>query len=287
MIGQGTDGLSRGVWISSLHQAISSRRLLPSLFAPVQYTPLLVSWLVNHHPCLRAETPEWHYIPWDANWSVPDLLDRSTVWCPPPEMASQAISFLLNAYVEAPMTTSSLLLIPRILQRSWGCLSGCITELEVLYPASFPDSLPHAHLLPVCVLHLASHHRVLPTTTRLDSAPLPTDPLHRWHRKQAELLRGLWLVHSMGSILPTSSAASLAPAFPPPATFPPFLLTRASPPTTPIASTLGSPSGLASVTTEGYRYPTLSVSTTSCASAAPSAPTWAESFETGQRTWLF
>jgi hypothetical protein len=191
MIGQGTDGLSRGVWISSLHQAISSRRLLPSLFAPVQYTPLLVSWLVNRHPCLRAETPEWHYIPWDTNWSVPDLLDRSTVWCPPPEMASQAISFLLNAYVEAPLTTSSLLLIPRILQRSWGRLSGCITELEVLHPATFPDSLPHAHLLPVCVLHLASHRRVLPTTNRLDSAPLPADPLHRWHRQQAELLRGL------------------------------------------------------------------------------------------------
>jgi hypothetical protein len=119
MIAQGTDGLSRGVWISSLHHVLGSCHLLPALLAPVSFSPSLLTWFLTAFPLspeYRATT--WTFIPWDSDWNASAILGRSTVWCPPPEMASQAISALMNLYVERPLTTRAILFIPRILQRS-------------------------------------------------------------------------------------------------------------------------------------------------------------------------
>jgi hypothetical protein len=142
MITQGTDGLSRGVWISSLHQASSSRQLLPELFAPARCSPDLLSWMLSQFPSVQIDMSRaWTYVAWDSPWDALSILGQATVWCPPPEMASQAISSLMNLFVENPTTTTALILVPRILQRSWGQLSNYITELAVLPLPWAPSTL--------------------------------------------------------------------------------------------------------------------------------------------------
>lgn len=47
MILQGTDGLSRGIWLSSFHNLMDEDRLTRAIFDPLPYDPALV----------------WEYIP--------------------------------------------------------------------------------------------------------------------------------------------------------------------------------------------------------------------------------
>jgi hypothetical protein len=159
MIRQGTDGLSRGVWISPLHYIERSDVLLPELLGAARLTPQSWSWLHCLYD-LPLEPEAWTQIAWDQVWCASALLQKATVWCPPPEMASQAISFILNAYVEQPLDTQAVLIIPRILQRTWSRLSRYIVECGILKPKNVPSE--HSfHRLPVCVLYLPPHVRTL------------------------------------------------------------------------------------------------------------------------------
>ena len=44
MITQGTDGLSRGVWCSALHERVDQNLILASIFLPVPHSPPLTAW---------------------------------------------------------------------------------------------------------------------------------------------------------------------------------------------------------------------------------------------------
>jgi hypothetical protein len=80
IITEGTDGLSRGIWISSLHNKPRRRELLAEIFAPVPFTPDLGKWVMN----------EVGFPPRFDN-----ILDTLTIWAPPREVASQLIYALL------------------------------------------------------------------------------------------------------------------------------------------------------------------------------------------------
>ena len=54
MITEGTDGLSRGIWITSLHKQIPREVLLPGIFAPLPFDPILVNSYVHE------EIPAYH-----------------------------------------------------------------------------------------------------------------------------------------------------------------------------------------------------------------------------------
>ena len=191
MITQGTDGISRGVWLSPLHNHRSSESLLGDLFAPVRFCLPVFEWVIQANPLYASQltlTP-WTHVRWDQEWVGQQLLDRFSLWTPPPEMASQAISFLLQTWVEKPYTTSALFFIPRILQREWRKLSKHIIELAPLIPAMKSD-WPTVHLLPVTVLYLPKFVPcLLPPSHRVDEPAIPTNA--RWHRQQADVVRGL------------------------------------------------------------------------------------------------
>jgi hypothetical protein len=44
IITEGTDGLSRGIWISQLHSTPSQDQVLTEIFSPVPFTPDLARW---------------------------------------------------------------------------------------------------------------------------------------------------------------------------------------------------------------------------------------------------
>lgn len=189
MIVQGTDGISRGVWLSPLHKRQSSVSLVQSLFAPVTFMPSLIEWARLANPASQDLDKTWTHWRWDQQWDARHLFGRFSVWTPPPEMASQTISFVLQTWVEQPSTTSALFFIPRILQREWRSLSRHIEELTPLSPATYQDR-PTVHLLPVTVLYLPTFVPSLRLDpSRMDRIAVPKNA--KWHRQQAELLRGL------------------------------------------------------------------------------------------------
>jgi hypothetical protein len=111
-----------------------------------------------------------------------------TIWCPPPEIAAQLLYFLLQCYVERPLTTSAFVLIPRVLQRRWSRPSRYVVEVgdyqRHLVPFVHRDLLT----IPVVLLLIPFHVRV-PSPRRLDKTPQTA--LRFYHRQQAALVRGV------------------------------------------------------------------------------------------------
>jgi hypothetical protein len=186
IITEGTDGLSRGIWILSLHNKPNRCELLAEIFAPVPFTPDLGKWVMNvmsFPPC----TP-WYHRSWDREWQPDDILDTLTIWAPPPEVASQLIYALLQLYIERPLMTAMIILLPRVLQKRWSRASRCVFECGC-YPRNTLPCLQHSALtIPVVVLYIPFHVRSL-QPPRMNSPPLTT--LQRTYRQHAASVRGM------------------------------------------------------------------------------------------------
>jgi hypothetical protein len=170
--------------MSPIHEHQNSTSLMADLFAPVSYTQQLISSVQKPDPEYAKLLEHGTHVKWDQPWIGAHQFDRLTIWTPPPEMASQTISFVLQTWVERPYTTSALFFIPRIQQREWRRLSRHLIELTPI------QDQPQAHLLPVTVLFLPKFVPSLSLSQhRMDGAAIPTNA--RWHRQQADVLRGL------------------------------------------------------------------------------------------------
>lgn len=186
MIRHGADGLSRGVWLTSLNSQIEERRLLQSIFDPLPFDPSLV-W-----EALPSTTSHrWRHQHWAQAWKAAECFDTLSVWFPPPEVARQAITFMLETWCEKPYTTSALFFVPRVVPSFWWGLSRYLRELPTINPhqrhLNFPPILP----IPITVLYLPPHVPALPNPSdhRVDKPP-PAFAV-RPHRQQADHLRGL------------------------------------------------------------------------------------------------
>jgi hypothetical protein len=186
MILQRADGLSRGIWFSKLHESLSQQEITGSVFAPLSFDSQLVNRIV-----LTFDLPrQWTYIPWNGPWRPEALFNRFTIWFPPPEIARQVIIFVLETWVERPLTTSALFIVPRTLSHAWTGLSQHLDELGTWKPQDCDLTNPPLLPIPFVVLCLNTYTRVLPLDNRgVDSTPFP--PERRWHRQQAADMRGL------------------------------------------------------------------------------------------------
>jgi hypothetical protein len=164
---QTTDRLSRGIWGSALHQRVSQRAILAEIFAPVPMCPTIGGWA-----CRMAGVPA--YIPrfyqrWETQWSYNAVADHLIVWAPPPEIAAQLLHFRLMVYVEAPLTTAAVILIPHILQRRWTGMSNVVIEVGSYQRTDVPV-LCHTNLtIPIVILLIPYHVRRLSSVHRMDS----------------------------------------------------------------------------------------------------------------------
>jgi hypothetical protein len=206
MIQEGTDGLSRGLWMTPLQDTIPRDILMPSIFAPLAFDPKLVGKYVNHHlPLFHAIEstplppghPHWEGRRWDNRWEARDCFGRLTVWFPPPEVAQGVLSFLLNCQVEVPLTTSALVFIPRVMAAKWRGLSRKLSELQQIDPRTADLSFPPVLPIPTTVLYMPCHVRRPPSKDRLDRPPRPFHA--RWHDQQAALMRGVQESHHSGT----------------------------------------------------------------------------------------
>ena len=183
MIDQGTDGLSRGVWASPLHDLWD-----PTLMNQAVFAPLPVDMNLAEHYARQAgstEVPRLHL--WDRPWGSV-IFDHLSVWFPPPELARTCLIGILEAWVERPHTTSALVFVPRVLAGSWMGLCRFIQEIDVIYPHLTPIPCPPLLSIPIVVLYLPPHSRMLPSS-RIDPPPFPRG--RAAHVKEATYVRGL------------------------------------------------------------------------------------------------
>lgn len=184
MIQQGTDNLSRGVWMSPLDHMVDQHAYTKAIFDPLPYCSILVQQYVTKFCNQEA----WYYQAWDQPWNATACFNRLTVWFPPPELAQQVITFMLETWVEKPLTTSALFFIPRILLSFWRGLSRHIIELDCIKPHITKLTCPPILSIPVIVLLLPRHIRTYPPDRVDQSTP---SHITRWHREQATHMRGL------------------------------------------------------------------------------------------------
>ena len=138
MILQGTDALSRGIWISPFQGLMDPARITQAVFDPLAYDPELAQYYVNLLPELHHADRKWCYCNWRKPWDAAFTFDKLTVWFPPPEIARQALSFLLENWTERPLTTSGLFFIPRTSAVMWRGIFPAFGGAA--YAQSSPDS---------------------------------------------------------------------------------------------------------------------------------------------------
>jgi hypothetical protein len=165
MIDEGTDGLSRGLWLSP--QRIHRSSLIESALAlgPVQYVPALGRWVLDkiglsQHTDLKLHTSL-------SAWDFSAIYKCTSLWIPTPEIARQALVKFLEIWVEEATLTRGIFLIPRILQRDWGHISKHVVEIGTIYPSALPASCSYPSLIPFVILYVPRYSRCLPST-RLD-----------------------------------------------------------------------------------------------------------------------
>ena len=181
LIHQGTDGLSRGVWMSYHNWDRTPENITKGIFCAVQPTPAQWDQLLFLAQAPRS-TPIWP----SAQPPHPDqLLHRWTAFHPSPEAARQAIIFFMETWVESPYDTGGVFIIPRVLTASWHFISKHVREVAVLAPGdvAHPAGLPIPSVLLVISPFCASlptsnpsmdHHRGPPHIRRLHKT-LATD----------------------------------------------------------------------------------------------------------------
>jgi hypothetical protein len=171
--------------MSALQGLEDSGRLTWAVFEPLYFDPCLVdSYTRTYHLA-----PQYIYCDWNSIWDASKCFDWLSVWFPPPEIARQVLTFMLETWAERPLTTPSLFFIPRTVPTFWWGLSRRLVELPTIYPHLTPLRYPPLLPIPIVVLYLPPHERSLSTKDRLAWPAVPANAF--WHRQQAAMLRGL------------------------------------------------------------------------------------------------
>ena len=195
IIDQGSDDLSRGLWLSTDRSYVPASSLIPQLFEGVFLQDDWLSFLRTHISAFP--TGDVTYCPWDFDLNTDHLFGQCSLWAPPAELAYLVLSRFLTLWTEQPSSTSAIFLLPRVLQRQWQRLSRFLIPLLPSPDSAQPKkdtflfsdpSLPVYHRLPIIVLHLRPHTPCLPSP-RLDPSA-STIPRHQrlWYERQKDLL---------------------------------------------------------------------------------------------------
>ena len=188
MIQQGADGLSRGIGLSSDRMQRSTILESSAALQPVPFSLGLMEWILDLLNWDRST--RWFHHSDSSSWDASTILHTLSVWTPSPECARQAIDFFLTTWVESPLDSAGIFIIPRVLQKDWHYMSRHIQEFGVFDPVSLPDKCLQHSLIPFCILICYPHIRRISPETGLDrdtSSPIN----EKWFQHQAEFVRGL------------------------------------------------------------------------------------------------
>jgi hypothetical protein len=183
MIDQGTDGLSRGLWLAQERHpdGINQR-----LFNNVPATEGLLKWAMAEagfagHP--------FEYEDFLTTFSMSTISHRFTVWTPVPEGARQVIVSFLQRWVQSAQDTGAIFLVPRILQREWGRVCRYVEEIGVYQASKLPLGARFHSDLPFVLLCIRPHTLTLCKYSRMEPFAIPKGG--QWHKEQADEVRRL------------------------------------------------------------------------------------------------
>jgi hypothetical protein len=184
MIQEGTDGQSRGIWTTSL--TVSGGYRMSNLFRWAPPSPSLLEWAL-HHSKSSIPALKWGWRTPQCEWRLTPLVNSHTVWTLSPTSARQAMSQAVMAWVESPLTSSHLFIVPRFMQREFGKVDN---QIEFLGQHSdLPLPLDFGPLVPFLLFYLPPFCRRVEDLRPVDSSPKPPTPW--WVRTEVQLLRGL------------------------------------------------------------------------------------------------
>jgi hypothetical protein len=187
LIDEGTDGLSRGVWNTALQ--VPRRFPVAELFAPFPLCPPLISWAYQQAGISQPSKIRT-FEDLDA-WPRSEMLQQHCVWSLSPTVARQAFTTAALAWVESPLNSSHLFIVPRVMQRDFGRVNKHIQYLGQFDPKDLPLSSHHPCRVPLLLFYLPPHRRILapPASRRLDLPSVPRMPA--WVTRQVAYMRGL------------------------------------------------------------------------------------------------
>jgi hypothetical protein len=189
MILQGTDGLSRGIWRSALNQDRTFD--MRNMFKAYPVSSLLFNWAIGLTGSDRVKQHEWTFYGDASDWSPTKVINRHGFWTVRPSFCRQAMMAAARVWVETPMATSHIFIVPRIMQRSFGRVHKNIQFLGQHDPKTIPGIPTHLCLVPVLLFYLEPYSRSLasPGSKRVDLPATPRMPT--WVASQIAHVRGL------------------------------------------------------------------------------------------------
>jgi hypothetical protein len=187
MIDEGTDGLSRGMWLAPARLTRSSIMESSLALGGTQWSKALGQWALETVGLKGNTSYSLHDTL--SSWAYDEIYGQLSVWVPVPEVARQALVRFLDIWVEGPTTTSALFLVPRIMQKDWGYICKHVIMIGEYYPWTLPEDCAYDSHIPFVLLYVPLHVRTLPPPSLDKSTPAA---FHRkWHTEQADYLRGL------------------------------------------------------------------------------------------------
>jgi hypothetical protein len=187
MIDEGTDGLSRGLWLMPARLTRSSLTESSMALGDVPFSKAMGHWALETVG-LAPNTSYSHHSTL-GTWDFEEIHGKVSIWTPVPEVARQALVRFLDIWVEGATFTSGIFIIPRILQKDWEYICKHVLTLGEIYPWMLPESCAYDSHIPLVLLYVPFYVRSLPDYRMVESSPTPVHT--RWHTEQADYLRGL------------------------------------------------------------------------------------------------
>jgi hypothetical protein len=187
MIRQGSDGLSRGLWLTNLSDTTTN--FTARLFRPAPITPALICWALTQLCDLHPTQWPSHLLHDTSPWTSDLLLGQHCLWSLSPTTARQGFTAGVLAWIQRPWESSHIFIVPRLLQRDFGAVNKniifCGQHDSLPLPSDFDP------LVPFLLFYLPPFIRTLPpmANQRMDASSLLSCP--DWVNAQMAELRGL------------------------------------------------------------------------------------------------
>jgi hypothetical protein len=93
------------------------------VFLPDLPSLSLTHWALRHIGIHEEYAPWWNVETDTSSWEPKNMMHTNTFWVLSPGVARQGFTAAIMAWVEPPWDSSHLSLVPRIQQRSFGCVN--------------------------------------------------------------------------------------------------------------------------------------------------------------------